>query len=514
MNRTTRNRFLLGGLVLLLFVVGMVGASSLSESLDGPDAPPEPPPLAPDEAAVPPVVPGVAPESASATDGSDAGSAGEGKGSVRPAELPAGKTAPSLVPRTYERDGSLGGPGDPRAGNTPRFAPAGSSGGRSPGFRPMGRTKYAPVPEEPGKAVLEGVVKDRQGEPVSGAVVYRVKPDVDVTGSGPLSFAHVRRIASTGKDGTFRGNGPGGRYLVTANLKNLLNRRRGLDTGPGVMIEVAEEGTKSGIEIRLPFAVAELGRIEGRLLDPEGRPVRRVEVFVDYFRAWTKKDGRFTFDAVLPGKAQLTTRKTGFVGLEKEIEVGAGETVRLDIELALADGGSLILAGTVRDTDGDPVPNAYVYVMEPGRTIRSGSTDEEGVFEFRGLPDRLAEAGANVTIHAKGHISASRTAVPVPSSSLAFVLEKAVKAKLLFRNAGSGEPLVQYRLEFRRDLDGHPFKSATHYSKDGSYVTTLPAGKIYAFVEAPDMEPRSVELDLVPGEEVREFVVEMTPSPE
>jgi len=495
--------------VLVLLLAAIIGAGGIPWRSPSPPPPPEadrPTPAAPAPEIPPPLVP---PEEGIVPGGED------GAGPTGQAELPGdGPGSPAVEKASaYERedpDAGEWGPGKPPPS---RFAP-GVRGAPLPGLRPGGgRSRFAPPRRDPGKSVLAGTVRDRAGEPVPGADVYRLKPGAEVPETGVVSFRYLVKIARTEKDGTFRGQAPGGSYLVTANLKNLLNRRFGLLTSPGVTTTVPEEGEKTGIEIRLPFAVADLGRIEGRLTDPEGAPVRGAEVFVDYFRVRTDKEGRFAFDSVLPGTARLATRRSGYEPLSREVEMKPGQTVELALSLEVVDGGSLILTGAVRDPEGEPVAGARIFITDRRGPLPSGRTGEDGRFELRGLPDRLAESGVSITVTAEGHVPTVRKDVPVPSSGVDFVLEKAVRVRLLLRNESTEEPVQRFRIEVRRTAEGPPFRMAAPYSKDGFYSMTLPPGTVHVTVEAPGLETKTLALDLVPSAEEKEVVVEMTPVP-
>jgi tetratricopeptide (TPR) repeat protein len=88
------------------------------------------------------------------------------------------------------------------------------------------------------------------------------------------------------------------------------------------------------------------GKIGGRVLDPEGRPIEKAEVSIISQKSAnlrydlkTDKDGHFMQVGITPGYYMLTVKKAGFIPGSKEIHVGvaAEESVEISLRSAAAE---------------------------------------------------------------------------------------------------------------------------------------------------------------------------------
>jgi protocatechuate 3,4-dioxygenase beta subunit len=139
-----------------------------------------------------------------------------------------------------------------------------------------------------------------------------------------------------------------------------------------------------------------------------GEPLNKVDLALEgvgsqFFRAASTTDasGRFTLVDVQPGSYHLTGRRNGYL----ETAYGArrpdssGTTLRLDPGQTLADlklklMPYAVIAGTVRDSDGEPLADAHVtagrITYEDGRphleNYTSVETDDLGQYRIRDLP--------------------------------------------------------------------------------------------------------------------------------
>jgi Flp pilus assembly protein TadD len=85
------------------------------------------------------------------------------------------------------------------------------------------------------------------------------------------------------------------------------------------------------------------GKIVGRIVDPEGRPVEKAEVSIVSQRSSnlrydlkTDKDGRFIQVGLMPGYYMVSVKKFGFAPVSTEVHVGVAEQQNADIALKSA----------------------------------------------------------------------------------------------------------------------------------------------------------------------------------
>lgn len=81
---------------------------------------------------------------------------------------------------------------------------------------------------------------------------------------------------------------------------------------------------------------ASTGVINGAVTDSEARPLADVQVGIRSTQEATRTDasGRFSFGNLDPGKYTVDAAKIGFDPIAREVEVKAGETTLLDLQLA------------------------------------------------------------------------------------------------------------------------------------------------------------------------------------
>ncbi len=174
--------------------------------------------------------------------------------------------------------------------------------------------------------VISGVVRDERGDPAYQAMVTVSR----WTTSFGLRRLTPLDMVTTDERGQYRFSllPPRDYVLSAAPAENAVPDSKegphpfGFATSfyPGVPTAAAAEAVtvglgeqKSGVDFQLPLVA--LGRVSGTVVDGNGRPVPGVEVrvapkdanSVDFGQsAQTEKDGRFTFEKVVPGAYTLT----------------------------------------------------------------------------------------------------------------------------------------------------------------------------------------------------------------
>jgi Carboxypeptidase regulatory-like domain len=150
------------------------------------------------------------------------------------------------------------------------------------------------------------------------------------------------------------------------------------------------------------------GVISGTVVEASsGDPVRKAVVTATWQgspRSWattrTDSSGRFSFEALPPGKYNLTANKPGLGTasygsnsvreLPDFVSLADGETCA-DLKLRILHSGSI--SGHVVDADGDPVPAVFVNMLRAGRNLgertlvnyRGDSTNDRGEYKITGV---------------------------------------------------------------------------------------------------------------------------------
>ncbi len=201
-------------------------------------------------------------------------------------------------------------------------------------------------------AAIEGqVVLSSSGRPLPRAEIA----------VAPHGATGVEARATAGADGRFRVQGLApGSFDVSASAPGATPASLGgvtVAAGARHFLRVPLEGT---------------GAIEGRVHDPAGRPLASIGVMVARrggglasaapLQVRTDFDGRFRFDAVEVGRAELVARdEPVLTGTARAVRVEEGRTSRAD--LVLPEAG--ILTGFVAQGHGAPPPAGTTVVAVP-----------------------------------------------------------------------------------------------------------------------------------------------------
>ena len=223
------------------------------------------------------------PSNAGATAAPDAGPSGEPAGgavATYAGAIPAGwrEAPPAHRPHAIR-------PPRPRG---PSVGPGGSSGG----VGPTGHwSRFPPAGPPRGDATLHVVVTDQTGARVAGAYVY-LGPPASLRAEA-VSFGDLRRLGTTDPRGELTAPDlPAGAAVLAANVANQLNGPQGLDARSSIPVLLLSRAVVRA-EVVLPLDTTAFGRLEGRVVDEQQRPMARAEIRCGFFQTWTDGEGRF-----------------------------------------------------------------------------------------------------------------------------------------------------------------------------------------------------------------------------
>lgn len=246
--------------------------------------------------------------------------------------------------------------------------------------------------------LVRGVVLDPRGRPVAGARVQagptmtKLGDSMFIPAGGHFDQDELMPVAETGADGTFSlAEIPQGDFSLAASHDRF---------GPSEVVNLMQGQVGLTLELR-PNA-----GIEGRVIDPDGRPVAGATVSTMALGFWagtngdsnsTRTDelGIFRLEGLSAGQHRIVVRAEGFPTRNDRAGVVVGEgTFVTDVEIVLERGASV--RGIVVATDGAPVEGAVVSLDREEahrglRMVRAGDpsgghrTDANGVFLIDGL---------------------------------------------------------------------------------------------------------------------------------
>lgn len=139
-----------------------------------------------------------------------------------------------------------------------------------------------------------------------------------------------------------------------------------------------------------------LGRIEGRVTDPDGKGVGGLYVAVKRragLGTFTRPDGTFSLLELIPGEYVLDAQQhiVPVDGATQLVSVVGGDTARVVLSVPRFDG---VISGVVVDAEGSPIPDAKVVIATPARdpsdelvfrTVAKVQADGDGKFKRAAL---------------------------------------------------------------------------------------------------------------------------------
>jgi protocatechuate 3,4-dioxygenase beta subunit len=234
--------------------------------------------------------------------------------------------------------------------------------------------------------VKGGILSDGNGLPVEGA---RVVMKYDFARSGgvwPKGGIH-ELVLVTDRTGDFLYQDvPPGVYEIRIEHPDYAPR-----TLTGVTVQ--KGAGLEALSIELISDLRDLGSVEGRVLDLHGNPLSGARVVVHSSRdggqasALTDASGVYLVERLFPGHYSVSLTMPGEDGEEGRLwqrtlraEVLPGKTIEVDFR------GSGTLTGVILDSEGEPVPDALVFLQAVDRAAktpdRRANTDENGAFRI------------------------------------------------------------------------------------------------------------------------------------
>jgi hypothetical protein len=181
------------------------------------------------------------------------------------------------------------------------------------------------------------------------------------------------------------------------------------------------------------------GRVRGRVLDFEGRPVKRVKVFWGRSKApapdsknkgqpipetetvMTDASGNFVLNGVVPGSIELALDPdSDYMTPEHSVRVSVLDGK--DVQATLQCVQLLSLSGVVLDHEGNPYKYAIVTAKNP-QFDQTTKANGSGRFEFKKLVPGVYDLWAQQRRSSKSR-SGARVSAPAGSSNIGLRLKR------------------------------------------------------------------------------------------
>jgi hypothetical protein len=356
-----------------------------------------------------------------------------------------------------------------------------------------------PVPLPAPRGAFEGAVRSTG----TGAGI----PGAELTFSRGGAAASVR--SSAGGAFRFEPPEPGRWQLATASAGGHEPFAPEWGHSP-VVLETRPGETASGLVVWL----RPVRPYDGRVEDPDGRPVEGAEVRVlgaatgerallpSAERATSDAGGAFALSA--PDGATLEARHPRYAPGRVALDFAAEAARR--VVLRLGQAGERPAPAAIRGrvvSGGAPVEGALVTARQlrrggPGPAgepvAAQALTDAEGRFA---LPD--LDPGRYLLAASREGLTSSRAVVARPGEEAVLELSRGGRLAGFVREAGSGRPLVPFRVELRRGGRGarFPVRAATFVDATGRFeLPDVPPGPALVSATAPGHLP-SEEVEVV-----------------
>ena len=309
-----------------------------------------------------------------------------------------------------------------------------------------------------GGSIIITVTSQSTGKPVEGAEVSLQSQD--------------QRTETTNSSGIARFDGVNRGFVAIKAQAN----------GFGTSQQTAVIPASPGAEIKVSITLATGVTVRGVVVNPQGEPVagahvsaRRQGLFTfarNDDKVTTDNNGAFELTGVNLGKTQFRARHRDYAPAQSEVINVTDEITAL--KLSLIDGASV--KGRVISKDRQPVAWARVSLRVKAssgfgrRQLRGTTTDDQGIFEMKGLPRQKVNVLGSSETAASEIIELDLEAKP-KTDNLEIILGVTGTIGGMVVDS-SGEPLAETQVVLYPDWSSGKFDSERAALRGGSHATT------------------------------------------
>jgi len=231
-------------------------------------------------------------------------------------------------------------------------------------------------------------------------------------GSANLSFPEQRQAQVQGTEGVFVfKNVPPGAYILQSQYTEAVVKdptgefTKSIPLVARLEVTVADQDIE-GLVVPLVPGPTIKGSFKTEGVDPASQtpgahalPAVNLRALDQSNRTFayaeSNEDGTFRVNGVMPGVYRVNVGGLAENTYVKAINFGGQDFNGKDLDLSNSSGGEMLVVlspngaevtGTVRDSDGKPVPSAVVQICDKsGDVAKSADTDQNGAFDLKGL---------------------------------------------------------------------------------------------------------------------------------